>query len=79
MIKDITNHPNLKEVIQRLENLCGQVELVSFGLAPNPNGFCYETYDDYGSIDPVKLKGLNLALDSLSNKEAQTIIELYLR
>jgi len=30
---------DLKNCIRIIESLCGDIELVSFGLAPNPNGF----------------------------------------
>ena len=41
-------------------------EIVSYGLAPNPNGFCYERGN---SLSKVQEKELNNLLNSLSSKE----------
>lgn len=66
---------NLRNCIRILESLCGDVELVSYGLAPNPNGFCYEKHTAISEVDE---KALNDALNSLSSKEIETLTELYL-
>ena len=56
----------LYKLISVLEKYCGELELVSFGLAPNPNGFCYEVYGDIPNKD---LKRINSLLDQLTIKE----------
>lgn len=66
---------NLKNTIRIIESLTGDVELVSYGLAPKPNGFCYE---NHGNINETDLKVLDTALGSLNNEETETLRELYL-
>jgi len=66
---------NLRNCIRILESLCGDVELVSYGLSPNVNGFCYE---NHGNINETDLKVLDAALNSLTSEEEQTLRELYL-
>ena len=70
---------NLREAKRLLESLVDVIELVSFGLAPNPNGFCYEILKD-GLIrsERVKMKSLNRELDSLNKAQQEVIKELYL-
>ena len=67
----------LRDAIKVIENLCGEIELVSYGLAPNPNGFSYEVFGS--NIEPKRLSELDLTLDHLSNDNTETIKELYLR
>lgn len=43
----------------------GDFEIVSYGLAPNPNGFCYEFIGD-GKRNKTKEKRLSDALDELT-------------
>lgn len=54
----------VNEIIEFLEDRT--IEIVSYGLAPNPNGFCFELYDDACSDDADVL---NTMLNSLSSKE----------
>ena len=70
---------NLRECIRLLESLVDVIELISFGLAPNPNGFCYEILKD-GLIksERVKMKSLDRELDSLNEAQEEVIRELYL-
>ena len=49
--------------------LDNNMEIVSYGLAPNPNGFCFE---DHGASAPAK-KALSKALDTLSAQEIATL------
>jgi len=71
----------LKTAIKSIERLCGEVELVSYGLAPNPTGFCYEVietkYRDASEMQ-LMLRKLEDALEALNHKDTRTIIELYL-
>lgn len=68
---------NLRNCIRILESLCGDVELVSFGLAPNPNGFCYEVHNE-SLFNTKELKALDDALEILTSEEENTLKELYL-
>jgi len=67
--------PNVLKLIDLLETDVGDIELVSYGLAPNPNGFCYEVYNTYNVVDTKKI---DAALNSLTKLEEVTIRELYL-
>lgn len=42
------------------------IEIVSYGLAPNPNGFCYEAPENASSAACRRLSSL---LDALTKKE----------
>ena len=64
---------DLKDCIRELEKLCGQVELVSFGLAPNPFGFCYEVLDSEADVTD-----LDASLECLSDEDEITLRSLYL-
>lgn len=64
----------LKRVIRILEKNIESLELVSYGLAPNPTGFCYERY---GKV--YHERELNELLDELSDEDEETLKELYLR
>ena len=55
-------------IIELLED--GTITLVSYGLAPNPNGFCYEY--NHGHLDADKLK---LFLDTLTKEETKQLIK----
>ena len=53
--------------LERIETLCSdyEIEIVSYGLAPNPNGFCYEAEDVPSEVH----EELSALLDSLSERE----------
>jgi len=68
---------DLKNCIRIIESLCGDIELVSFGLAPNPNGFCYEVHNE-SLFNTKELEALDDALNYLTGEEEDTIKELYL-
>ena len=48
-------------------------EIVSYGLAPNPNGFCFEASE---STTQDQVKALSKALDQLTSKEEQFLKNL---
>lgn len=60
----------VNKIIEILEE--NNIELVSYRLAPNPNGFCYEC-EDYTCSEA--LKQLNDLLDSLTEKEENILLE----
>jgi len=68
---------DLKTLIALLEKYCGEIELISYGLAPNPNGFCYELYDP-DNVSLEDLTKINLLLDTLSTKDTNVLKSLYL-
>jgi hypothetical protein len=77
-----TMSQNLKDAITAIESLVGEAELVSYGLAPNTNGFCYEVfkrqrYSTAGQLR-TKLNRLDATLEALNHRDTQSIIELYL-
>ena len=54
-------------------------EIVSYGLAPNPDGFCYEYFDEDGHNRKDYIeeeKQLNKLLDQLSNSEIEKLRNL---
>jgi hypothetical protein len=57
------------EMILELMTQSG-IEIVSFGLAPNPNGFCYECADETTNKESKKMSEL---LSSLNNKEVSEL------
>lgn len=63
---------DIKKLVTLLERYCGDIEIVSYGLAPNPFGFCYEIYTD--DIPKKDLQAIDRLLDGLS-----VIDELILR
>lgn len=65
----------LTRLIELLEKNVGDIEIISYGLAPNPNGFCYELYDN---VDAKDLKEIDTLLELLSSEDVQTLRELYL-
>ena len=70
---------DLIRAIDAIESLVGEVELVSYGFPPNPNGFCYEVFEKQRYSTPgqlkTKLKRLDNALDNLS-KDRASILKL---
>lgn len=50
--------------------LDNNLEIVSYGLAPNPNGFCFEVH---GSTSDITINAFSKVLDSLSS---ETVLEL---
>ena len=48
------------------------LEIVSYGLGPNPNGFCFE---NHGKASKKVLKYVSKELDSLTNIEIKEIRE----
>jgi hypothetical protein len=77
-----TMSQNLKDAITAIESLVGEAELISYGLAPNSSGFCYEVYERqrYSTTGQLrtKLKRLDATLEALNHRDTQSIIELYL-
>jgi hypothetical protein len=71
------DNKNLRDCIKVLENHCGQIELISYGLAPNPFGFCYEIIE--GSSGTINIRTIENALDSLNSDQEEVIKGLYLR
>jgi hypothetical protein len=65
--------PNVKRLIELLER--NVVDLVSYGLAPNPFGFCYETNDKF--TNDADLPEINQLLDCLTTDEENTIRQAY--
>lgn len=53
------------EKMDYLEERCG-VEIVSYGLAPNPTGYCYEIINDdrYESMEDEWIEELNRMCDT---------------
>lgn len=80
-IKEFHNdsNENLRECIRLIESLLGVVELTTYGVAPNPNGFFYEILKDAITLgERRKIKFLDRELDSLSKNQEAVIKELYL-
>ena len=69
---------NLLETIELLEKHCGDIALVSFGLAPNPFGFCYEVYNTYNKVPRTDLNALDFLLGNLNDAQEMQLRELYL-
>ena len=63
--------------IKKIEALCldHDIEIVSFGLSPNPNGFCYETPER--PINKKVLIKLDELLDSLNSEETLIMRRYY--
>jgi hypothetical protein len=59
---------NISKVVDLLELY--DCEIVSYGLAPRPNGFCFERGDDTSDAQCV---ALSKALDSLTSDEEQLL------
>lgn len=58
---------NLRRVKKLFEfMLQNDLELVSYGLAPNPNGFCFE---NHGKASPEVLKHVSKELNNLNKSE----------
>lgn len=65
------------ESVKKLDNIiqhCADtgIEIVSHGLAPNPNGFCYELPENVTKSDVDKLDKM---LKALTKSEEQQLIE----
>lgn len=73
---DISNP--VSELKELLETYSHDIELVSFGLAPNPSGFCYELSENHKMPASV-LKKINTLLNVLNEEEEEEIKNLYLR
>ena len=54
----------------------GHIEIVSYGLAPNPFGFCFEILND--ELTDKTLKTISEAFDYLSNEEEELLRKQYL-
>lgn len=83
-LKSMTNedffnddNKNLRDCISILEKHCGKVELVSYGLAPNPFGFCYEILE-HNLGGTVEIREIENSLESLNSEQENVIKELYL-
>jgi len=50
------------------------IEIVSYGLAPNPNGFCYELPEECDGTDAGNI--LHILLDSLTSAEERELRKL---
>jgi hypothetical protein len=83
MTKQITKQ--IKVIAEILEQF--NIELISYGLAPNPNGFCFETpyiddvqnnYDDTQELLSDAAKELTALLASLTKQEEKYLINNYL-
>jgi hypothetical protein len=70
-MKTIT--PTIKKIEDILDT--GKFELVSFGLAPNPWGFCFERDEEASKLEARRLSKL---LDGLSDEETNYLKENYL-
>lgn len=60
------------DLIREIEGK-GAIEIVSYGLAPNPNGFCYEAdrgHEEYSQADE---RLLNHILDTLTRSEERDL------
>ncbi len=66
--------PKLKS-LEQLVDFCSlhDIELVSYGLAPNPNGFCYEVGDSTCAAD---CDILDSWLDGLTSKQELELRQL---
>ncbi len=71
------DNKNLRNCIKILENHCGKVELVSYGLVPNVNGFCYEILD-HNLGGTIEINQIESALESLDSEQVKVLRELYL-
>ena len=59
---------NLERIDQILEAY--EIEIVSFGLAPNPNGFCFEASEETPLDVVTELSGI---LDNLNKSEIERL------
>lgn len=64
--------------VQTVLDLCQDYgfEIVSFGLAPNPNGFCFEMPDEVDSFTEDAAVELVRHLNALSSTEEQELRKL---
>lgn len=61
--------------INKIIELCEDfdMEIISYGLAPNPNGFCFERSDKTSN---KKVKELSKLLDQLTKEEERQLKQL---
>lgn len=63
-----------EKILEMLEDW-PQIEIVSFGLAPNPDGFCYEYSDEYyGEMPPDELERFEDLLKQVPTEPLRSII-----
>jgi len=65
----------IERLIQLLEKNCHAIEIVSYGLAPNSFGFCYEIFDD---IPKKELNEIDSLLDYLNDDDVEFLRAAYL-
>lgn len=65
----------LKRIIRLLEKYCDDIEIMSYGLYPNPTGFCYMKYNEIDIKDEIRL---NSMLESLSSEDTDILKLLYI-
>lgn len=68
----------MKTIPTQITKIINMLELydcaiVSYGLAPNPNGFCFEASEN---TTQDQVKALSKALDSLTDNEEQFLRKL---
>lgn len=66
----------MSNLIQQILDFCyeNSIEIVSYGLAPNPNGFCYELYGDACRDEAMQLDEMLNALTTKQETELRKII-----
>ena len=69
----------MRDAVERILEVLSeypQLTIVSYGIAPNPNGFCFE-YDDsyYGEMPPEKITYFEMLLNTINydNKMTQEL------
>ena len=67
---------DLKRLINIIEEQFGNIQLVSYGLAPNPKGFCFELYDP-DLISESELTNFCYLLHNLTRKEEEILKRIY--
>ena len=70
---------DLKLLINLLEKHCDVITLVSYGLAPNPNGFSYELYGDIPADEVKDIVRIDKLLDGLNKHDEEILKDMYLR
>ena len=61
------NIKKLDKIVQYMSE--SGIELVSYGLAPNPNGFCYETSDETTKANCLELNDMLASLTKAEEKQ----------
>lgn len=71
----------IEERQERIEEIleANCVELVSYGLAPNPMGFCFELPEDSNDYDQDEIEELDGLLNELTSFEEEHMKQKYLR